>query len=211
MPDETTPAGQETSQQQINQGNPIDWEARYKGLSRKFDELTRASEVKDGTIADLTTQLEQLKTQISTKDAEKNAAVSQRDKTIQESVQAKTTLEQELAELRAFKLKVEVARELKKPNLLRIIDKIPNMENKEALTSVMTDFASFADEAALERERQLTAGIVSNTSAAAQRPGTPGSEAEWERHINSFPLGSQQRQEAFDQYWTWLEAKHKTQ
>jgi hypothetical protein len=144
------------------------------------------------------------------KDAEKSAAVSQRDGQIQETIQAKTALEAELNDLRALKVKVQVIKEMKRPDLLKIADKIPNMTDPEALKTVLSDFASFADEAVSEREKQLMAGVTPGLGAPAAKSSTAlASEKAWMEHIESLPLGSPERAKAFYEYGAWLNETHK--
>lgn len=200
MTDAQTPAEQvQTPPQQANEEN---WKARFDGAVRKMD--AQAAQIKDllSQLDAKTSEAEQLRVQLGVKDAEKTSAISERDKQLQSTITSKTQLEQELSDLRGFKLKVDVAKELGQPGLLKIIDKLPNMTDREALKSVLSDFANFASEAALEREKQLLAGgtpsLGQNTKTAS-----PSSDKEWEAHINSLPLGSREREIAFDKYWDW--------
>jgi hypothetical protein len=112
--------------------------------------------------------------------------------------------------LRGLKLKVEAITEMGRPELLKIANRIPGMTDKEALKTVLQDFAGFADELVQKREKDLLAGITPALSSAGNlKTGLPASENEWENHINSLQLGSRERQQAFDQYYTWLEQKHR--
>ena len=122
-------------------------------------------------------------------------------------MQAKTQAEAELNELRALKMKVDVINELKRPDLLKIASKIPAMTDPEALKTVLSDFASFADDAAMEREKQLKAGMTPTVSGNQKVQDLPNSEDAWEQHINSLPLGPE-REKAHDQYWEWASKKY---
>ena len=148
-----------------------EWKKRYDGLVQKVEQQVGQIRELTGQLEAKNSELEQLRSQLTVKDAEKSAAVGERDKQIQTAVQAKTAAESELNELRALKLKVDVVTEMKRPDLLRIIAKIPNMTDPEALKSVLGDFASFADDAAMEREKQLKAGMTSTASGTQKVQG----------------------------------------
>ena len=101
-------------------------------------------------------------------------------------MQAKTiAIEGEVNELRGLKIKVDAITEMKRPDLLRIVVKIPNMTDAEALKSVLGEFASFADDAAMEREKQLKAGITSTPTGNQKVQDLPNSEEGWAKHIES--------------------------
>ena len=200
---------QQTVGNSVSAASSTDWEARYKGLVKKVEELTLANRSVNEQLAAKTSELEQLRGQLVVKDAEKSATVGERDKLLQAVTQEKTALESELAELRGLKLKVEAIQELGRPDLLKIAHRIPGMTDKEALKTVLQDFAGFADELVQKREKDLLAGVTPALSSAGNaRPGIPNSEQEWEGHINSLMLGSRERMKAMDDYYVWLERKH---
>jgi vacuolar-type H+-ATPase subunit I/STV1 len=207
-----TPGEQTTPVVPPQQGSSAtDWEARYKGLVKKVEELTLANRTASEQLAAKTSELEQLRSQLVVKDAEKSASVGERDKLLQQTVQEKTSLEAKLAELQGLALKVEAITELGRPELLKIAGRLPNMTDKEALKVVLQDFAGFADELVQKREKDLLAGVTPPLSSAGNvKTGLPASENEWESHINSFDLGTRERQQAMDNYWGWLEQKHKS-
>ena len=146
-------------------GSP-DWEARYKGLVKKVEELTLAHRTTNEQLAAKTSELEQLRSQLVVKDAEKSASVGERDKLLQQTTQEKIALEAKLAELQGLALKVEVINELGRPELLKIANRLPSMTDREALKVVLQDFAGFADELVQKRERDLLAGVTPGLSSA---------------------------------------------
>src|SRR5512143_1236233 len=114
-PVEQTPQTQVPPQQVANanpSGSNVDWKARYDGLVRKVEELTLTNRSLNDQLGAKTSELEQLRSQLVVKDAEKTASVSQRDQLLQSITQEKTALEGELADLRSLKLKVEAIQEL---------------------------------------------------------------------------------------------------
>ena len=208
MPDESTPDEQGNSRQQAPEG--FIEKARYDGLVRKVEQLTLDSRSVTEQLAAKSSEIEQLRAQLSVKDTEKSAAVGERDKQLQTAITSRTALETEVTELRALKLKMDTIKKLNRPDLVRIADKIPNMTDAEALETVLKEFASFADEAASTREKQLLAGVTPGPgSGSSAAPGLPTSDKEWNAHIEKQPLGSEDRQKAWDGYWMWLETQHK--
>ena len=185
------------------------WAERFKGQVRKLEELTLANRTLTTDLTAKTSETEQLRAQLGIKDVEKAAAIGERDTQLQTSIQASTAKDTELAKLRAFKLKVDVARELKQPKLLAILDKLPDMTDHDALKSVLSDFANFADDAVKEREQQLMSGITPPLSGGNAVASTPTTSNGWEEYINKLPLGSKDRAKAFDEYGTWLETNSK--
>jgi len=159
----------------------------------------------------MTSQKEQLSSQLSIKDVEKQTAVGERDQRLQQALQENTAKDAELAELRGLKLKVEVAKELGRPELLKIADRIPAMTDKEALKTVMQDFAGFVDDAVKAREQQLMAGVVPANNPVNLTPATPTTEKGWDEYIEKFALGSPERAKALDDYGDFLERKFAPQ
>lgn len=186
-----------------------DWKARYDGLVKKVEQLVGEARTKDTELATLRTQIEQLNAQLGLKDAEKNAAVSERDKQIQDLVGKTETASQELARLRSLEAKLKVANELGRPDLMKIAQHIPNVEDAEALKTIMQDFAGFAESAAKEREKQLMAGVGPAAGTSPSAASQPQTAQEWERLYNGLPLGSKERADAMNRYGDWLFSQHK--
>jgi hypothetical protein len=207
MPDE--PSGQPASDAGNSGQQNTDWKARFDGQVKKIEQLVTGQRDLEAQLATKTSECEQLKAQLGIKDTEKNVAISERDKRLQEALTAKSTLDAELSDLRAYKLKVDVAKELGHPNLLKIIDKIPNMTDREALKSVLSEFAEFARDAAKERETALLSGVTPGLqNNQPPQINVPTSDEGWMKLLNDKPLGSPERQKVYDEYWTWLEVKN---
>jgi hypothetical protein len=212
MPDPIDPAQQATApvQQSAVPANPpagFIEQARYTGVVQAVEKLTLDGRSKDTQIAQLTSEIERLKGEAVVKDTEKTIAVGERDKQLQTLVEHNKSTDAEIADLRALKLKMEVAKELGKPELIKIADRIPNLTDREVLKTVMSDIAGFADEAVREREKQLMAGITPTIPSIATTAVAPGSEKDWDSHINSLPLGSKERTQAYDRYYEWITTK----
>jgi hypothetical protein len=213
MPDDVQTPGQQDNPpgQQVNT-NPgtttVDWEARYKGSVATIEKLTLEKRGLETELAAKTSELEQLRIQLGQKDTEHQVAVVERDKQIQTITAAKAEADSELANLRALKMKVDVATELGHPELLKIAARIPNMNDPEALKGVMQDFLGFADSMVKEREKQLLNGLTPGVAAVNQAPSAPSSKEAWINKINSLQLGSPERAKALDDYGDWLEKTH---
>ena len=177
--------------------------ARFDGLVRKVEELTLTSRGLDAQLVAKSSELEQLKSQLSLKDTEKNVAVGEREGKLTTLVQENSTLKNELDGLRALQLKIKVIQEIGNPDLLGVIDSIPSMTDPEAMKTTLQALSQFADKAVQRREEQLRAGWTPPVAAGSVASGPASAEA-WTDKINSLPLGSSERQRAFDDYYDFL-------
>lgn len=214
MPDPIDPVQQTPVPAQPSPQNPgqppagFVEQARFTGAIQTIERLTLENRTLKDQIANLTSETERLKGEAVQKDTEKTIAVGERDKQLTTLVEADKAKDAELASLRALKLKLDVAKEIGKPEMIKILDTIPNLSDKEVLRTVMGDIAGFAEAAVKEREKQLLAGIT--PGIPPMQPGAkvnPASEKDWNAHINSLPLGSPERNKAFDDYYEWLQTK----
>lgn len=185
--------------------------ARFDGLVRKVEELTLSNRALNEQLTTKSSEVEQLRGDLQIKDTEKTVAVGERDKALQTSMEENQSLQAELKELRALKLKLEVAKELKRPELVQILDRLPNLEDKEALEVVAKDMLGFADTLVQEREKQLTSGITPPIGNVSAGPATPSTPQAWENHINSLDLGTPERAKAMNDYGDWLERQQQQQ
>ena len=182
-------------------------QARYNGLVKKVEELTLKLRETEGQLAAKTSEHEQLNEQLAIKDTEKTVAVGERDKALQTSLEENQALAAELNELRALKLKIEVAKDLNRPDMVAILDRLPNLTDKEALTTVAQDFLKWGDGLVSEREKQLSAGVTDPISPVTTAPAKPTSSEGWEQYVNSLPLGSPERLQATNEYGDWAESQ----
>ena len=185
-----------------------DWEGRYKGSVKKIEELVVANRNLEAKLAEALSQIERKDADLSLRETEKTVAVSERDKQISDLVSKTSDAEKELAALKALQLKVKVATELGRPDLLALADHIPNVTDEEVLKTIMTDFSKFAETAVKQREQQLLAGVTFAGGVTPTATSTPQSDAEWQNLINSQGLGTKERSKAFDDYYTWLSAQN---
>lgn len=187
-------------QQVTTPSNPQeDWKPRYDGAVRKMQELTETIKSLQGQLETKSSEIEQLNTQLSSKDAE----FGMTRKELEEKLNAfQTENEQakgELSKLRAFNTKVEVAKELGHPELIKILDTFPDTDDKDSLKKSMELVANFTLEQVKSRETELTAGVTPNITAPAGTP-LPKTAADWDKYIQSLPPG-EKRNEAWDLYF----------
>lgn len=198
MPDLNTPGEQDPSRQQ-DPGQ--DWKARFDGALRKIEQLTLENRRLNDELVTLTSKSEQLASQLSLKDTEKNVAIGERDKRLQETMTSMSGIQGQLAELQALKLKVDVTKKMGRTDLMPILDSIPNMTDATALEAVLTTFAEFTDGRVKAREKELMAGITPGVSSQQAGPTAPSTPDAMMKHIEALPLGSKERQKAMDQLW----------
>ena len=186
-------------------------QARYNGLVKKVEELTLKTRELEGQLAAKNSEYEQLNEQLAIKDTEKTVAVGERDKALQTSLEENQSLTSELNELRALKLKLEVAKDLKRPDMVTILDRLPNLTDKEALTTVAKDFLNWGDQLVSDREKQLSAGVTDPVSPVTTAPAKPSTSDGWEKYVNSLPLGSPERLQAVNEYGDWADSQFNQQ
>jgi hypothetical protein len=182
-------------------------QARYNGLVKKVEELTLENRSLSTRITELTSQNERLQGDSVVKDTERTIALGERDRQLQTAAERALSLERENVDLKALQLKIEVAKELKRPDLIVLAERIPNLTDKEALRAAMSDIAKFADDAVSQREKQLFAGVTPPLSPIATPVTQPGSAKEWEDQINRLSPGSPERTKLWDQYYDWLKTQ----
>nr|MBN1228885.1 hypothetical protein [Anaerolineae bacterium] len=196
-----TPEQQPATTTQAPVSPDLDWEARYKGSVKKIQDLTIENRDLKAQLEQQTSDIERLNAHLSTSGVEKDAAVGERDKIIEQRVLELQAKDRELEELRSFKAKVTTARELDAPELIDIIDNIPSVSDPEALKTVMADFKSFADRKVKQREEQLMAGFTPPVGPVNNTPTKPSTRDGWQRLVNNLPLGSAERQKALDDWF----------
>jgi len=181
-----------------------DWEARYKGSVLLVEELTIANRDHVTQQQAQTSEIERLTTALGTKDIEKTVAVSERDKNLEAALIVNAAQDTELVQLRAHKLKVDLANELGHPELITILDSIPTMIDPEVQKTVMMDFVNFREAGIQEREKALLSGVTPPVSPVISAPVMPTTAKGWQDKLNELPLGSAERQKVSDQWYDWM-------
>jgi chromosome segregation ATPase len=192
----------DNNQTRTGSGDNIDWEKRYKGSVTKINELNATIKDLNAQLSDKSSLVEQLEAQLSAKDIEKDASVSEHKRLLEEALSNKSKAESELSELRAMRMKLDLMKEMGANELVPIIDRIPAVDDPEAMKQIMQDFKGWGNELVSEREKQLLSGEISTPSTNNTQTVAPQSSQEWEAHINNLPLG-QEREKAWQDYWKW--------
>ncbi|HEY45699.1 MAG TPA: hypothetical protein G4O14_02810 [Anaerolineae bacterium] len=182
---------------------------RFDGAIRKIEELTIASRSHAEELKAKDLEIERLTASLSSKDIEKTVAVGERDKNLETALTENQALLTEVQQLRAYKMKVETAREMGRPELIQILDKIPDLADAEVLKSVMADFVKFREDGIKERETALLSGITPPAPPIHNAPEKPTTGEGWSAYVNKFPIGSKERQAAFDEWGDWQIAQAK--
>jgi hypothetical protein len=165
-----------------------DWEARYKGTSTVINRLNAETAEWKTKYEQALADAEQLRSQVNLKDVEKTVAVGERDKQLSELVKAKTELESEITSLRALKRKLDIAKELGRPDLVEVADSIPSIEDPTVLKEIMSGMLKWSDGQVQARERQLLSGVtppVSSVPPVTQTLPPIEDEAAWRAYVNS--------------------------
>jgi len=184
--------------------------ARFDGQVQAIEKLVGEKRALETELAAVRAENERLTAQLSIKDAEKGAAVGERDRQIQTYVQKATETEQELARLRALELKVKTATKLGNPALVQIAETIPDMTDAAALEVVMTNLNNFVTTQVKAREDQLKAGISPAGGLTPPASTLPTTEEAWQRHLAGIPYSKpQERRRAMDEYGAWLRQTHQ--
>lgn len=182
-------------------------EKRLGGAILKIEELTIAKRALEADLATKSSEIEQLNVQLGTKDIERTVAVGERDKNLETILTEKQALDTEVLALRAYKMKVAMAQKLGAPELITLIDRIPDMQDEEALETVMTDFLSFRQAGIKERETVLLAGVTPPAPPIQNVPAKPTTGDGWKALVASLPLGSKERDQALTDWGDWLQTQ----
>lgn len=196
------------SGQQDNSGQQadnVDWKGRYQGASQKINELMTKIQELNAQLLQRSSEMEQLRAELSLRGQENTIALGARDQQLNELLTAKSSQDAELARLRALAKKTEIAIAMGKPELLAVAKHIPDLDNEEALKVVMTELAQFGEAQAKSREQQLLSGMGQIAGGqVGTAAATLSSPEAWRREIESKPLHSTERKKMLDDYGKWL-------
>lgn len=176
-----------------------DWKPRYDGAVRKMQELSETIKGLQGQLEKKSSDIEQLQAQLSSKDAEFGATRTDFEKQFETLKSEQEQAKSELSRLRSFNSKVEIAKELGHPELIKILDTFPDTEDKDFLKKSMEAVTNFTISQVRAREQELTAGVTPTVVAPAGA-ALPQTDQEWQKFIQSQPEG-EKRAEAWDLYF----------
>ena len=135
MTDETkTPDQQDkTPDRQEDGDQQTDWEARFKGLQRKYNVLVDEQSALKERVTDMTSLKEQLEKDATKLSTEKDTLAADYDKQLNELNRLLSEKEQSVSKLTSFQQKVEIANEMNHPELVRVIDSIKDSTDPEEI------------------------------------------------------------------------------
>ena len=203
MPDENntnTPEQQEPSSGQQDGGSQTDWESRFKGLQRKYNAQLELDRERENELAELRAKVEKIEKQNGELAVQKDALMSENQLKIDELTRMLSEKEGTVKELSSYQKKVTIAKELGHPELIRVIDSIPNSENEDDIKKAFQDIVSLTQDLVKMREEQLLEGN-SPGGVPNDAPVLPSSQEGWMDYVNKFPLGSNERQDAMDKWF----------
>jgi chromosome segregation ATPase len=211
MSDETTntPEQQQTSGQQVSDNQSIDstdWESRYKGLQRKYNTLVETKGELEGQLSSLTSQREQLEREKDTLSIEKDSLLKNNQSKIDELIATLHEKDGKLSELSKVQLKVQVANELGHPELLQLVNAIPDSDDPEVIKESMKNILGFTKAQIEKREAQLTEGLSPGETTSERAP-MPSTEQGWLDLIGRQSLGSDDYNKVMDAYFNWASGK----
>ena len=177
--------------------------ARYDGLTRKVEELTLTNRSLTEQLTQTSSEKEQLTGQLAIKDTDKSVAVGEYQKQLEAALITQTEQTAELGELRAVKAKMDLVRKHDAGHLVPILDRIPYLEDPEAMEIVFTDFIKWGDDMAKKREGEILAGYTPPAPGPAETgaAGKPESAEAWLTHIQN--QTGKDAEKAWSEYWEW--------
>jgi chromosome segregation ATPase len=206
MSDETntTPEQQDNSSpgQQAGDTQTTDWEARFKGLQRKYNALVEQHGDLESRIGSLSSEKEQLESRIDTLSTEKDSINSQNQSKIDELTQSLAEKEETLSKLTTFQKKVQIARDMGHPELVKVVDSVPDSDDEEVIKKHFKSILDLTSDLVKAREEQLSEGLSPGGVDSDGAP-LPNTHEGWQELINDLPLGSRDRAKAQDQYFQW--------
>jgi hypothetical protein len=182
--------------------------ARYAGQVQKVQTLSQANSGLTNDLATSTQRIAELEEQLTATGTEAETKITGLSTSLEGLNTELSGLKEQNADLQAFRTKVNAAKEMGRPDLLPILEHLPNFEDADQLKTVLNDFAGFADQAAQSREQELRAGTTNTTVSPAQN-ATPASEQAWLESVEKLPLGSTERAAQMDRFGDWLQEKNK--
>lgn len=203
--DTNTPGQQEqdnSSGQQDSGAQTTDWESRFKGLQRKYNTLMEAKGELEKQLEQAISKIETLEKASNQLSVEKDSLLKENQTKIDELTQALSEKDQKLSELSQVQLKVKVANELGHPELVQLIDAIPNSDDPEQVKESMQTILGFTKAQIERREQQLTEGLMPGEANEQGMP-QPTTEEGWLDLIEKYPLGSDEYNNAMEAYFNW--------
>jgi hypothetical protein len=171
--------------------------ARFNGLMQRNEALSAQLTEANGNLATRTSSLEQSQKQITDLEAAQEAQADEAPLTQTQLNEQISTLEAQSAGYNSLQLKLKVANEMGRPELMALADHIPMSTDEVVIKDAFTAFAGFADGAAKSREVQLLSGASpAGSVGTGGAPAMPTTPEGWANYVNSFTLGTPEREAA---------------
>jgi hypothetical protein len=101
--------------------------------------------------------------------------------------------------------KIKALQEIGRTDLVPVMDALPYNEDFETMKVSIKKLADFSSQAIEKREQELLAGVTkAEVTPRSQSAQLPTDEKGWADYVNSLPLGSKERQDAFSQWHAQL-------
>lgn len=163
MGDQDTPGGSPGDKGQ-QQGQQVDWEQRFKGLSQVLNQRDETIKAKDAEIASVKTERDSFQAKLQAAEVESQAKVSQSGETLKGLASEKAKVEEELRQKRA---EVNLFRALQKhPEALPMAGLIPPLDDPAAMEAMVAQYAKQMSDALANGINKAREGLV----PAAPRP-----------------------------------------
>jgi hypothetical protein len=174
--------------------------ARFNGVMQRNEALSDQLKTSTGNLALRTSELEQSGVQIANLEAAQEVKATEINQQVTQLNEQVTTLTAAGAEYASLQLKLKVANEMGRPDLMALAGHIPNSLDEAVIKETLTAFAGFSAGAVKAREEQLLAGTSPAGSGGGQAPSVPTTPQGWADHINTFGLGTPEREAALTAY-----------
>lgn len=178
---------------------------RLDGALAKIQELTLTNRALTDQVNALQTKYGTLEGAVSQKDAEASVKAGDFQKQIQVLQEQLNTANATIKIGENDKLKLKALQEMGRPDLISVMDTIPAGPDLESTKLAFSNIAKYADDIKKRRETELLSGLSGSQSVASPTaPPAPQTEKDWTAHIESLPLGSKERQKAWDAYFAFI-------
>lgn len=178
---------------------------RYTGAVQKIETLALSQKDLQQQVADKSSALEQLNSQLAEADALKNTSLGEKNSEIEKLQGQINELTVSNAALKSLEVKIQTLKDVGRPDLLPILEHLPDTSDPEKLKVALEAMAGTVDAAVAARSEQLLSGVVDTPEISAA--SAPQSAEGWVQYIESLPLGSSEREKAFDDYGTFLHSQ----
>ena len=201
----TTPDQQDqTSGQQAGDHPETDWESRFKGLQRKYNLLMETKSELEEQLTSLTSQREQLEKKADTLSVERDTLLSENQTKINELTRMLDEKDNSIKELSSYQKKVKIAKEMGHPELVRVIDSVPNTDDEDTIKDAFKAIIELTQDAVRYREEQLFEGQMPG-GLDNDAPPLPTTERGWQDYVEKLPVGSQGRSDAMDAWFDFTQ------